>query len=74
MLEVSTYLFVIGEYRKDELLEAARNGNDQLMLSLLTPLNVNGHASDGRKVGSYFIPYEGRFYANSMRNRLYITF
>ncbi len=39
-----------GEYRKEELLEAARNGNEDLLMSLLTPLNVNCHASDGRKV------------------------
>ncbi|KAK3589737.1 hypothetical protein CHS0354_021059 [Potamilus streckersoni] len=38
-----------GEYKKDELLEAARSGNEEKMMSLLTPLNVNCHASDGRK-------------------------
>ena len=38
-----------GEYKKDELLEAARSGNEERLLSLLTPLNVNCHASDGRK-------------------------
>lgn len=38
-----------GEYRKDELLEAARSGNEDLLLGLLTPLNVNCHASDGRR-------------------------
>ena len=38
-----------GEYKKDELLEAARSGNDVKLMSLLTPLNVNCHASDGRK-------------------------
>ncbi|KHJ42648.1 Poly(ADP-ribose) polymerase catalytic domain protein [Trichuris suis] len=38
-----------GEYRKDELLEAARSGNEELLMSLLTPLNVNIHADDGRK-------------------------
>ena len=41
-----------GEYKKDELLEAARSGNEEKLASLLTPLNVNCHASDGRKVGS----------------------
>ena len=41
---------VVGEYKKDELLEAARSGNEEKMMSLLTPLNVNCHASDGRKV------------------------
>uniref|UniRef100_A0AAR2KSQ1 Poly [ADP-ribose] polymerase n=1 Tax=Pygocentrus nattereri TaxID=42514 RepID=A0AAR2KSQ1_PYGNA len=39
----------IGEYRKDELLESARSGNEEKLMSLLTPLNVNCHASDGRK-------------------------
>lgn len=38
-----------GDYRKEELLEAARSGNEDKILSLLTPLNVNCHASDGRK-------------------------
>lgn len=38
-----------GEYRKDELLEAARSGNEERLLQLLTPLNVNCHASDGRR-------------------------
>ncbi|XP_033632864.1 poly [ADP-ribose] polymerase tankyrase-1-like [Asterias rubens] len=38
-----------GEYKKDELLEASRSGNEEKMMSLLTPLNVNGHASDGRR-------------------------
>ncbi|GBM18725.1 Tankyrase-1 [Araneus ventricosus] len=38
-----------GEYRKDELLEAARSGNEEKLMTLLTPLNVNCHASDGRK-------------------------
>ncbi|XP_058447048.1 poly [ADP-ribose] polymerase tankyrase [Malaya genurostris] len=38
-----------GEYRKDELLEAARSGSEERLLELLTPLNVNCHASDGRK-------------------------
>ena len=39
-----------GQYRQEELLEAARTGNDELLLGLLTPLNVNSHAGDGRKV------------------------
>ncbi|XP_066509234.1 poly [ADP-ribose] polymerase tankyrase-1-like isoform X2 [Hoplias malabaricus] len=38
-----------GEYKKDELLEAARSGNEDKLMALLTPLNVNCHASDGRK-------------------------
>ena len=40
-----------GEYKKDELLEASRGGNEEKLMSLLTPLNVNCHASDGRRVG-----------------------
>ncbi|KAF7216893.1 transcript variant X1 [Nothobranchius furzeri] len=39
----------LGEYKKDELLEAARGGNEEKLMALLTPLNVNCHASDGRK-------------------------
>lgn len=38
-----------GEYRKDELLEAARLGAEDRLLALLTPLNVNCHAADGRR-------------------------
>jgi tankyrase len=38
-----------GEYRKEELLEAARSGAEDRLLSLLTPLNVNCHAADGRR-------------------------
>ncbi|CAJ0929415.1 unnamed protein product [Ranitomeya imitator] len=38
-----------GEYKKDELLESSRSGNEEKMMALLTPLNVNSHASDGRK-------------------------
>uniref|UniRef100_A0A670HS46 Poly [ADP-ribose] polymerase n=1 Tax=Podarcis muralis TaxID=64176 RepID=A0A670HS46_PODMU len=38
-----------GEYKKDELLESARSGNEEKLMALLTPLNVNCHASDGRK-------------------------
>ena len=39
-----------GNHRKDDLLEAARVGNTEELLTLLTPLNVNCHAADGRKV------------------------
>ena len=39
-----------GEYKREELLEAAKQGNEDKVLSLLTPLNVNSHAGDGRKV------------------------
>ena len=31
-------------------MESARVGNEEKLASLLTPLNVNCHASDGRKV------------------------
>ena len=39
-----------GDYKKEELLESARSGNEEKMMSILTPLNVNSHAGDGRKV------------------------
>ena len=42
-------MLVAGEYKKDELLEAARSGNEEKLMTYLTPLNVNCHASDGRK-------------------------
>ncbi|XP_044260060.1 poly [ADP-ribose] polymerase tankyrase [Tribolium madens] len=45
----STRAVLTGEYRKDELLEAARCGAEDKLLALLTPLNVNCHASDGRR-------------------------
>ena len=31
------------------MLEAARNGHEEKLQALLTPLNVNCHAEDGRK-------------------------
>ncbi|XP_075222552.1 tankyrase isoform X2 [Lycorma delicatula] len=40
---------LVGEHRKEELLEAARAGAEDRLLALLTPLNVNCHASDGRR-------------------------
>ena len=43
-----------GDYKKEELLEAARGGNEEKIMALLTPLNVNSHASDGRKVSSVY--------------------
>ena len=49
-LELDRLVLGLGEYKKDELLEAARSGNEDKLGSLLTPLNVNCHASDGRKV------------------------
>ena len=45
----TTKLVLTGEYKKEELLEASRSGNEEKLMSLLTPLNVNCHASDGRK-------------------------
>lgn len=42
-------LVLTGEYRKEELLEACRSGTKEILVSLLTPLNVNCHASDGRR-------------------------
>ena len=39
-----------GDYRKSELLEAAKKGDEKTLMQLLTPLNVNAQATDGRKV------------------------
>uniref|UniRef100_A0A8C0NFH0 Poly [ADP-ribose] polymerase n=1 Tax=Canis lupus familiaris TaxID=9615 RepID=A0A8C0NFH0_CANLF len=49
LADPSAKAVLTGEYKKDELLESARNGNEEKMMALLTPLNVNCHASDGRK-------------------------
>ncbi|XP_043110250.1 LOW QUALITY PROTEIN: poly [ADP-ribose] polymerase tankyrase-2-like [Puntigrus tetrazona] len=49
LAEPATKAVLTGDYRKDELLESARSGNEEKLMSLLTPLNVNRHASDGRK-------------------------
>uniref|UniRef100_A0A1I8I1A6 Poly [ADP-ribose] polymerase n=1 Tax=Macrostomum lignano TaxID=282301 RepID=A0A1I8I1A6_9PLAT len=38
-----------GDYRKEEILEASRSGNEEIMRLYLTPINVNCHAGDGRK-------------------------
>ncbi len=46
----ATRLVLTGEYHKEELLEAARTGNTGVLVALVTPLNVNCHAGDGRKV------------------------
>ena len=43
-------MITTGNYRKEDLLEAARLGNAEELMTLLTPLNVNCHAADGRKV------------------------
>jgi tankyrase len=47
--ETTAKLVLTGEFRKEELLEASRSGNEEVLMSLLTPLSVNCHASDGRK-------------------------
>ncbi|XP_055375005.1 poly [ADP-ribose] polymerase tankyrase [Condylostylus longicornis] len=49
LADENTRPVLTGEYRKDELLEAARSGAEDKLLSFLTPLNVNCHASDGRR-------------------------
>lgn len=49
LADASTRPVLTGEYRKDELLEAARSGAEDRLLALLNPLNVNCHASDGRR-------------------------
>lgn len=54
LADPSARAVLTGEYRKDELLEAARSGNEDKLMALLTPLNVNCHASDGRKVSYFF--------------------
>ncbi|XP_048406773.1 poly [ADP-ribose] polymerase tankyrase-2-like isoform X3 [Stegostoma tigrinum] len=49
LADPSAKTVLTGEYKKDELLETARNGNEEKLMSLLTPLNINCHANDGRK-------------------------
>ncbi|XP_076165190.1 tankyrase isoform X2 [Ptiloglossa arizonensis] len=49
LADSATKPVLTGEYKKDELLEAARSGNEERLLQLLNPLNVNCHASDGRR-------------------------
>uniref|UniRef100_A0A087XJ22 Poly [ADP-ribose] polymerase n=1 Tax=Poecilia formosa TaxID=48698 RepID=A0A087XJ22_POEFO len=55
LAEPSAKAVLTGEYKKDELLEAARSGNEEKLMALLTPLNVNCHASDGRKTVPIFL-------------------
>ena len=50
-----------GQYKTGEVLEAARTGDEEKLLKLLTPLNVNCHASDGRKVTSNQIAQTRKF-------------
>jgi tankyrase len=49
LADVSCRSVLTGEYKKDELLEASRSGDEEKLSSILTPLNVNSHAGDGRK-------------------------
>lgn len=49
LAETGTLAVLSGEYRKEEILEAARSGAEEKLTSLLNPLNVNCHASDGRR-------------------------
>ena len=50
LAEPTAKLVLTGDYKKDELLEAARTGNEEVLMALISPLNVNCHADDGRKV------------------------
>lgn len=47
--EGPTAQVLVGDFRKTELLEAARTGKEEKLVSLLTPQSVNCHADDGRK-------------------------
>ncbi|XP_063699423.1 poly [ADP-ribose] polymerase tankyrase [Culicoides brevitarsis] len=47
--DASVIPVLTGDYRKDELLEAARLGIEDKLLALLTPINANCHAADGRR-------------------------
>lgn len=49
LADSATRPVLTGDYRKEELLEAARSGAEDRLLTLLNPLNVNCHASDGRR-------------------------
>ena len=49
LAEAGTRAVLSGEYRKEEVLEAARSGAEDKLTALLNPLNVNCHASDGRR-------------------------
>lgn len=49
LADTGTRAVLNGEYRKEELLEAARSGDEDKLSTLLNPLNVNCHASDGRR-------------------------
>ncbi|RVE44509.1 hypothetical protein evm_010838 [Chilo suppressalis] len=49
LADSATRPVLTGEYCAADVLEAARSGADDRLASLLTPLNVNVHALDGRR-------------------------
>lgn len=49
LAEVDTRTVLSGEYKKNDVLDAARIGAEDILTALLNPLNVNCHASDGRR-------------------------
>lgn len=49
LADSATRPVLTGDHRKEELLEAARSGAEDRLLTMLNPLNVNCHASDGRR-------------------------
>ncbi|XP_053623238.1 poly [ADP-ribose] polymerase tankyrase isoform X2 [Plodia interpunctella] len=49
LADSATRPVLTGEYCAADVLEAARSGADTRLASLLTPLNVNVHAHDGRR-------------------------
>lgn len=59
--DASARTVLSGEYKKEELLESARSGSEEKMLQLITPLNVNCHAADGRKV-TFELTFKHKFY------------
>lgn len=49
LADSSTRPVLTGEHCAAEVLEAARSGSEDRLAALLTPLNVNVHAGDGRR-------------------------
>ncbi|XP_072943225.1 poly [ADP-ribose] polymerase tankyrase [Epargyreus clarus] len=49
LADAATRPVLTGEYCAADVLEAARSGADERLAALLTPLNVNVHAHDGRR-------------------------
>ncbi|XP_045540836.1 poly [ADP-ribose] polymerase tankyrase [Papilio machaon] len=49
LADAATRPVLTGEYCAADVLEAARAGADERLAALLTPLNVNVHAGDGRR-------------------------